>query len=335
MGPRSNFPNVEHSVFFSNIPYTTTAGYLRKIFSKAGAVEDVELFTDARGSSIGAGIVAFSSSSATQAALDMDGCNVDGRPMAVKVNEREGKGAKGAGKGSPEARVFFNGVPYTTTEGYLRARFEKFGTILDFDLWRRPDGASQGMGTCAYSSASEAQQAITSLSESVVDGRFIIVQPDSRPEERSSEAGEKSLASNGGSQKGGKSGKGSLKGYAAYHGEKGRSGNRVFWSNVPLETTEGYLRAQFERLGTILDFDFWRKEDGTSQGMGTCQFDHHLGVRRVLEQLHGQSIDGKDIRIKEDTGGRTGYVPPTVKGGYFAKGKGTGVGSGKGKGKWY
>ncbi|CAE8595692.1 unnamed protein product, partial [Polarella glacialis] len=173
---------LEFTAFFANIPYTTTAGYLRKVFSKVGEVEHVELYTDARGGSIGAGVVTFSAAeTAVRAVAEMDGTEVDGRAMAVKVNEREGRG-KGTGKGSPDAKVFFNGVPYTTSEGFLRAKFEKLGEVVDFDFWRRLDGSSQGMGTCCYATPEEAAGAIETLSGQLVDGRNILVQMDDKPE---------------------------------------------------------------------------------------------------------------------------------------------------------
>lgn len=330
MAPRQSYP-LENSVFFTNIPYTTTVGYIRKVFSKVGTVEDVDLYTDGRGASIGAGVVTFDSADAARKAVEeLDSSQVDGRSMAVKVNERESRWAKGAGKGSPDARVFFNGVPYATSEGFLRAKFEKFGEIVDFNFWRRLDGTSQGMGTCAYATAAQAQAALEALNGSLVDGRRILVQMDDKPAEPKGDAtkttpkptikGDGLLKGSKGIMKGIIVPKGGLKGVG--------KGRKVFWSNASPETTEGYLRAQFEKLGTIVDFDFWRKLDGTSQGKGTCEFDHYLGAWRAIERLHGQTIDGSDLLIKEDDGGRPGQV-------WDFTGKGKGKGLGKGKGKWY
>eukprot|EP00440_Ansanella_granifera_P028120 gb/GFBE01030555.1/.p1 GENE.gb/GFBE01030555.1/~~gb/GFBE01030555.1/.p1 ORF type:complete len:319 (+),score=80.51 gb/GFBE01030555.1/:1-957(+) len=310
----------EFTVFFSNVPYTTSAGYLRKTFSKVGDVEYIELFTNSGGRSIGAGIATFASSeSAKRAVSEMDGEEVDGRPIAVKENERETQ-PKGQGKGNPAARVFFNGVPYTTTEGFLRTKFEGHGKIVDFDFWRRPDGSSQGMGTCCYSEPSEADAAIAALSGAEVDGRSILVQKDDKPEvpawQAKEDAGENSK---------GKGSKGGSKGAPGGKGKGSAFGSRrVFWSGVPASTTEGYLRARFERVGTITDFDFWRKEDGTSLGMGTCEFDHYLGATRALERLHEMSIDGGTMLIKMDSGGKGG-----------SKGKGKFGGKGKAKGKYW
>lgn len=287
------------SAFFANVPYTTSPGYLRKIFSKVGKVQEVELFTDSYGSSIGAGVVFFDSPTAAERAVnELHDSLVDNRAMLVKPNERAGKG-KGAGKGDPQATVFFNGAPYDTTEGFLRAKFERCGKIVDFDLWRRPDRASQGMGTCQFAEASDAERAISTLNGTIVDGRRLLVQVDSRPED--SEPRKETPKGWGG------------KGAA---GGKGWPERRVFWSNAPEGTSEGYLRGRFEQIGTIVDFDFWRRPDGTSLGMGVCEFDHYLGAQRATERLHGLIVDGSTLLVKPDDGG---------------KGSGKGKG-GKGKG---
>merc|ERR1719221_1901020 len=47
---------------------------------------------------------------------------------------------------------------------------------------------------------------------------------------------------------------------------------KVFFHNVNWQTNEGYLRAQFEKIGAISDFDLYRKMvDRRSLGMGTVE----------------------------------------------------------------
>jgi RNA recognition motif-containing protein len=101
------------------------------------------------------------------------------------------------------------------------------------------------------------------------------------------------------------SGKGKDKG-SGKGGGGGKSNARVFFSNVPWSTNEGYLRKQFEDVGTIVDFDFWRKPDGSSMGMGTCEYDHPGGAKRALDRLHDLIVDGRPLNIKMDDGGNKG-----------------------------
>ncbi|CAE7680300.1 HRB1 [Symbiodinium pilosum] len=296
---------LECTVFFSNLSYDTTAGYLRRLFSKVGEVQYVELYETSRGTSIGAGVVTFSTpEGASRAVTELDGSEVDGRPMLVKPNERYSR--KGGGKGSPEARVFWDGVPYATNEGYLRRFFERYGDIVDFDFWRRKDGRSHGMGTCTFNLPEEADTAIENLNGFTIDGRSILVRKDGqRPAKNGAEDEDEGPPQTAGKGKG------------------PGDATRVFWSGVPIGTTEGYLRSQFEKIGTITDFDFWRNTDGSSLGKGTCQFDHFRGAQRALQRLHNYSIDGGVMLLKVDEGGNKGPPP-----------KGKSKGKGKGKPQW-
>ncbi|CAE7364550.1 Hnrnpm [Symbiodinium natans] len=292
---------LECTVFFSNLSYDTTAGYLRRLFSRVGGVEYVELYESSGGTSIGAGVVTFSTpEAASRAVTELDGTEVDGRPMLVKPNERHSR--KGGGKGRPEARIFWDGVPYSTNEGYLRRYFERYGDIVDFDFWRRKDGRSHGMGTCTYNTADEAETAIENLNGFTIDGRVILVRKDTGKKPKQEEEEEGHTQSRG-------------------KGKGPADGTRVFWSGVPIGTTEGFLRSQFEKVGTVVDFDFWRK-DGTSLGKGTCQFDHYRGAQRALHRLHNFSIDGGVMLLKEDEGGNKG-IP-----------KGKSKGKGKSRPQW-
>lgn len=291
------------SVFFSNIPYTTSPGYIRKIFSTVGPVQHVELYTGRTGESIGAGLVFFQDfAAAAQSVTQMDQADVDGRQMSVKLNSRA--------DADPDARVFFNGVPFSTTKGFLQAKFEAYGEITQFDLWRKMGvGSSLGKGTCEFSTPKEAHAACAALNGIVVDGREMTVQMDDRPEDNEIRAGPSKGGGKGGYSKGGKGGKETWvdspkgKGGKSKGKSKGKweaEGTRIFWSNAATDTNEGFLRAKFEKVGTIVDFDFWRREDGASLGRGTCEFDHYLGAWRAVERLHETEIDGQTILIKMD-----------------------------------
>ncbi|CAE7682419.1 PAB2 [Symbiodinium sp. CCMP2456] len=247
------------------------------------------------GTSIGAGVVTFlTPEGASRAVTELDATEVDGRPILVKPNERHSR--KGGGKGLREARIFWDGVPYSTNEGFLRRSFERYGDIIDFDFWRRKDGRSHGMGTCTYSRVDEAEAAIESLNGSTIDGRSILVRKDEkRPGPGPKPAEEEEVLRPARSR-----GKGNE--------DDAGDGTKVFWSGVPIGTTEGFLRSQFERVGTIVDFDFWRNQDGSSLGKGTCRFDHFRGAQRALQRLHGYSIDGGIMMLKEDQGGNKGVL---------------------------
>jgi len=202
--------------------------------------------------------------------------------------------------------LFFSNVPYETSFLTLVNIFAECGTLMKLELFHKLNN-SIGSGLVEYSTASEAARALRELSNAEVDGRPMQVKYD---EDKAPREDAYIPAPAYGSIRGKgerpravatpySPAKGSTKGSG-----KGGGGKRVFFSNVPFETNEGYLRKKFEDVGTIVDFDFWRKPDGKSMGMGTCEFDHPQGAKRALESLYDMMVDGRPLNIKMDEGGR-------------------------------
>lgn len=325
------------SVFFANAPYETTHDTVSKLFAHCGTVTKLELFSR-YGRSIGAGTVDFSSYAGANKAVQMlNGCDVEGRPLTVRLDQgkadagygsfpqwggkgawggfgmkgmgkgmgkgngamvpygggkgmswkgfggfggfggsgwggkgfpnfanSKGKGGKGSGRGEPECRVFFNNVPWMTTEGYLRAKFEQVGSVASFEFWRKSDGRSLGMGVCEFSTAADATKAIEQMNGQDVDGRPLGVAPDTRPAQNTNPEA------------------------------------RVFFNNVSWQTSEGFLRSKFEVVGAIKAFEFWWKSDGRSLGMGVCEYESTEDAARAITEMNGKEIDGRTMYVAKD-----------------------------------
>ena len=77
-------------IFVGNLPFRTDNQGLAEAFSSCGEIEDVHLVLDREtGQSRGFGFVTFKTEEAFQAALEMNGQDLDGRPL--RVNEAEDK----------------------------------------------------------------------------------------------------------------------------------------------------------------------------------------------------------------------------------------------------
>ncbi|KAI0356363.1 hypothetical protein OH77DRAFT_1401182, partial [Trametes cingulata] len=67
-------------------------------------------------------------------------------------------------------------LSWNTNDDSLRSAFSNYGQILDSIVMRdRDTGRSRGFGFVTFSSATEAQTAISSLNEQELDGRRIKV----------------------------------------------------------------------------------------------------------------------------------------------------------------
>merc|ERR1719277_1958758 len=195
-------------LFFRNVLFETTAGYLMGLFKRFGYVVDLNLWKSPDGRSRGCGSVEYGSAAEARAAIQgLDGFEVDGRPMLVeeedenrpgagekaidnKGGDHKGGGHKGGGckgqwkgdsgkswgsggKQQGPVKVFFKNLLFETPGGFMMKLFKTFGRVVEFDLWKGPDGRSKGMGTVEFASHAEAREAIQQLDGAEVDGRVI------------------------------------------------------------------------------------------------------------------------------------------------------------------
>jgi len=92
-------------IFVGNLPFSVTQDSLSELFSQYGEVVDVKLITDRMsGRSKGFGFVEYSTEdAANQAVAAMDGHDMEGRPLAVKIAKpmqpRDDRGPRGGGGG--------------------------------------------------------------------------------------------------------------------------------------------------------------------------------------------------------------------------------------------
>jgi len=67
----------------------------------------------------------------------------------------------------------------------------------------------------------------------------------------------------------------------------------VFFSNVPFETTESYLRSVFERAGVVKNIKLFTDSSGKSRGMGVVEYTAAQAAQRAYYELHEQKVSGR------------------------------------------
>lgn len=183
-------PTVGNTVFFKNILFETTPGFLIGIFKKNGRIVDLTLWRGPDGRSRGCGTVEYGSAEQAEAAVQaVNGQVIDGRPVYVTMWQPDGReggkdggkasgkdhGGGKAGKSGKVTRVIFRNALFETTATFLQNLFRKFGWVATFDLHQRPDGRSLGEGTVDFQSYAEAVAAVEGLHQHPVDGRPLVV----------------------------------------------------------------------------------------------------------------------------------------------------------------
>ncbi|MBN1655325.1 MAG: RNA-binding protein [Deltaproteobacteria bacterium] len=84
------------------------------------------------------------------------------------------------------SKLYIGGMSWDTSEGKLRETFKQFGEVLDAKvIVDRFSGRSRGFGFVTFANHDDAQNAITKMDGTVLDGRTLAVneareEPDRR-----------------------------------------------------------------------------------------------------------------------------------------------------------
>ncbi|XP_077252892.1 30 kDa ribonucleoprotein, chloroplastic-like [Tasmannia lanceolata] len=189
-------------LFVGNLPFTVDSATLAGLFERAGNVEMVEVIYDKlTGRSRGFGFVTMSTVEEVEAAAQQfNGYELDGRPLRVNFGPpppkddlssrgfRGGGGGGGGGGGSVDAsnRLYVGNLSWGVDDSALETLFSEQGKVMEARVvYDRESGRSRGFGFVSYSSAQEANSAISELNGVDLDGRAIrVTMAEARPPRR-------------------------------------------------------------------------------------------------------------------------------------------------------
>ena len=168
-------------------------------------------------------------------------------------------------------------------------------------------GRSRGFGFVTYKDPRDAADAIAKLDTSTFMGREIFVQ-SSKPKDQ--QTGPPAGGYGGGAAGYGGSGGG---------GGGGSSDGKLFIGGLAWATTDGSLRAAFERFGEIADVRvIMDRDDPTrSRGFGFVTYASPAAADAAAREMNGADIDGRNVRVDASGkgGGKGGKGGPAPYGG--------------------
>ncbi len=158
-------------LYVGNLSYTTSEDTLRDAFSKFSP-SSVSIIEDKMsGRSRGFGFVEFESDSADDVINEMNGTDLDGRQIVVRVANEDSKP-----KAQPGNRLYIGNLSYDMDDGGLKDTFAQYGEVTEATVTRFKDtGKSKGFGFVAYNSVEDAQKALDALNGQEVMGRKMVV----------------------------------------------------------------------------------------------------------------------------------------------------------------
>lgn len=200
-------------------------------------------------------------------------------------------------------RVFFSGADSTLPGHVVQRYFQEYGEIRSFSLFRHPNGRSRGMGVVTFVLSDSAHEVLEHGIE--INGWPLFVQEDvSQFAEESYETEETSWdrkvhVSSGTKSRPYRQNEYEDQWYESYGESKLNVApeKSVFFANVPYETTEGYLRKTFEKVGAIRNFKLFTTKDGRSRGMGVVEFEHRASVSKAYNTLHDSIVSGRQMIV--------------------------------------
>lgn len=98
--------STQNKIFIGNLPFNLDENELRSHFEQFGAIESVAIPTDReRGRPRGFAFITFETQQSAQEALSLDGKEIEGRKIAVKMaQDKKSSGGGGARTGGDRGR---------------------------------------------------------------------------------------------------------------------------------------------------------------------------------------------------------------------------------------
>ncbi|KAM4041235.1 nucleolin [Anomaloglossus baeobatrachus] len=287
------------TLFVKNLPYSTGAEQLQKIFENA---KDIRLPVGKDGSSKGIAYIEFNTEGEADKAIEeLQGSEIEGRAMVIDFTGDKRQNAGGRrGPGGDSKVLLVNNLSYSATEDSLQEVFEKATSIR---IPQNNQGKPKGFAFVEFSSAEEAKDALDSLNNTEIEGRSIRIE----------------ISQGGGP-----------------HGGRGATQSKtLFVRGLSEDTSEETLKEAFD--GSINARIVTDRDTGASKGFGFVDFSTAEDAKAAMEAMEDGEIDGNKVTLDfakpRGDGGRGGFGGRGGGRGGFGRGGGRGGFGGRGGGR--
>eukprot|EP00523_Entomoneis_sp_CCMP467_P009154 CAMPEP_0168742406 /NCGR_PEP_ID=MMETSP0724-20121128/13020_1 /TAXON_ID=265536 /ORGANISM="Amphiprora sp., Strain CCMP467" /LENGTH=465 /DNA_ID=CAMNT_0008789955 /DNA_START=130 /DNA_END=1527 /DNA_ORIENTATION=+ len=302
-------------VYVGNLAWEVSWQDLKDHMKSTGLdVVRANVMTTPDGRSKGCGIAEFATvEDARKAVSDLNETELSGRQIFVREDREEksttsgfhgGRAAAGGGGGghrfSPgedakSRRVYVGNLSWDVAWQDLKDHMRQAGEVIHAEVITEFTGRSKGCGIVEYATDAEAQEAISTLTDTELKGRMIFVRED-----RESNQG-------------------------GHPGAGGRSQNTsVYVWNLAPEVSWQDLKDHMRRAGNVDSATILTNSHGESVGCGVVVYQRPQEAARAIRELQNSELKGRPMFAREDReAGRGGPGR-----GYGGRGRGRGRGRG-------
>jgi len=288
-------------VYVGNLSWDVTWRELKDYMKTTGCEvtrADVMLAHDGR--SKGCGIVEFATADgARRAVLTLNDTELYGRQIFVREDREDGFGGGGGGgrseKGHHAApsgdaqsrRVYVGNIPWDVAWQDLKDHMRQAGEVLFAEVLKNPDGRSKGCGIVEYSQPSEAQEAISLLNDSELNGRMIFVREDRENTNASATSHDSDDEEHNDNA-------------PHTHANTNNSATSVYVGNVSFECSWQDLKDHMRQAGNVDQANILHYEDGRSKGCAIVTYQKPQEAQRAIRELQNTVVHGRPIFVRED-----------------------------------
>merc|ERR1719410_2819991 len=192
--------------------------------------------------------------------------------------------------GGDEVKLYIGNLDYSTDENRLREEFSNFGTVTDVFLpMERGTNRPRGFGFVTLSTRKAAEDAISKMDQSQLDGRTIRVN-ESKP--RGQGPSEFRGGGRGGDSNFGPGGGGNFN-------PSGKEEVKLYVGNLSFDTGEESVRRTFEAHGRVTDcFLPTDRETGKVRGFAFVTMPA-AEAETACHKVDGVELDGRRLRVNE------------------------------------
>ena len=313
---RASSEHKSKRVYVGNLAWEVTWQDLKDHAKEAGLdAKLANVMTSHDGRSKGCGIIEFHSvADAQQAVLTLNDTELRGRQIFVREDREEqrssgdGGGAAAAGGGrqfpprehTKSRRVYVGNLSWDVAWQDLKDHMREAGEVVHAEIIRDVNGRSKGCGIVEFASDDDAQNAISTLTDTELKGRMIFIREDRETTNQGGVGG----------------------GITAGRGHQNTS---VYVWNLSPETSWQDLKDHMRRAGNVDSASVLSNAQGESLCCGVVVYQKPQEAIRAIRELQNSELKGNPIYVREDRAQSQGG------GRGFARGAGGRGGVGRGR----
>jgi len=280
-------------VYIGNLSWAVSWQDLKDHMREAGEVTRADIMTGHDGRSKGCGIVEYANEEdAKEAVSTLNDTELKGRQIFVR-EDREERGSRSGNRFSSDEtaqsrRVYIGNLSWDVAWQDLKDHMREAGEVSHAEVITEANGRSKGCGIVEYVTPEEAQEAISTLSDTELKGRMIFVREDRETNSHGNAGG----GGRGGGGRGGSSG-----------------ATSVYIWNLAYDTSWQDLKDHCRAAGNVDQATILTGSDGKSIGCGVVVYQHPKEASRAIRELQNSRLNGRPMHLREDrvqSGGKGG-----------------------------